>query len=95
METTEEMLERIKEVLRDLKNMHHKNPDSTHLLISHGCFLRVLMCLLTNQQHMCLGPNPASFQANNNSLTILDFATMEKNERAVDVKLLAYNLQLL
>ena len=50
IEEEEELYDRIKEVIRDLKEMHRENSNQTILMISHGCFLRCLMQHLVNQQ---------------------------------------------
>ena len=48
IETHTEMLSRVKECVRDLKEQHRASPDGTIVLISHGCFLRYLFMYLTN-----------------------------------------------
>ena len=48
LETKEEINERVKDVLRDLKEMHKQDPNQTILSISHGEFLVYLMSILTN-----------------------------------------------
>lgn len=95
IETTEELIERVKDVVRDFKEFHRKNPNETIVVISHGCFLRTLMSVLTAQHHLL---PEARFHSNNNSLTILDLETMTSDKpplEYVDVKLMAYNLQLI
>ena len=47
VETYQECTLRVKEVIRELKEWHKENPDQTILMISHGCFLRCLKCVLT------------------------------------------------
>ena len=47
LESKEEILERVKDVIRDLKEMHREDPNQTILSISHGEFLLYLMSILT------------------------------------------------
>jgi broad specificity phosphatase PhoE len=49
VETKEEMIERIKIVINELKQHHKQRPEETILMISHGSFLKELMLMLTNQ----------------------------------------------
>ena len=94
VETTAEFHERVKEVVRDWKEMHKFNKDKTFLCISHGCFLRVLMLTLTCQMSLLCD----NFHPKNNSLTILDFIDVKNpgtNTEYVDVKIQAFNLQLI
>ena len=90
IETEEEMGERIKEVLREMKEWHRQNPNQVILCISHGCFLRMLMSILT-QQTQKIG----AYQSANNSMTIVDFSD-ERNEgidkNYVEARLMGYNI---
>ena len=92
IETPAEITLRVKDVIRELKDMHRSNPLQTIFISSHGCFLRYLICLLTDQKSML--PN-CNLQCANNSLTILDMETKENipaKTEYVDVRLVAYNL---
>ena len=73
VETEEEMLERIKVLVRELKDMHKEHKDETVLLISHGWFLRTFMTFITNQHSEYKDLNSIKFLPRNLSLTILDF----------------------
>lgn len=74
IETHEECILRVKDVVRDLKELHKTAaaPDQTVLIISHGGFLRYLMCILTGQHGLL---PEARFHAMNNSITIVDTET--------------------
>ena len=74
IETEEEMVERIKVLLKELREFARTHPDETVLMISHDCFLRALLLLLTNQHETFLD---SKFMASNNSLTIVDFEINE------------------
>ena len=60
IETDEEMLERVKDLIRYYKDLHNQNPDQTILSIAHGMTLRYLMAIITNQMNLLpkivLGP---------------------------------------
>ena len=49
LEVPHDLLDRQKDLLRDLKEMHRAAPNETVLMISHGQFLASLMCLITGQ----------------------------------------------
>ena len=93
VETPQQFEDRIKGLIREFKELHKKHPESTFVVISHGHVLRKILSLLTNQPKTC-----KDYQSKNNSLTIVDFVS-SKNEVAnleyIDVRLLAYNLQIL
>ena len=57
IETEAEMIDRIKECVKDIKEMAKESPDETVLMISHGCFLRALMLFMTNQHSSLKGSN--------------------------------------
>mmetsp|Transcript_11356 Transcript_11356/g.19137 ORF Transcript_11356/g.19137 Transcript_11356/m.19137 type:complete len:139 (-) Transcript_11356:24-440(-) len=89
-----EMVERVKNIIRDLKEMHKQKPDQTVLVISHGHVLRSLMCILTNQ----LSKQSSSYICKNNSLTIVDFMTcmnVGKQHEYVESQLQCFNLQMI
>ena len=93
LETHEEMLLRVKEVVRLLKEQHRQTPDNTLLLISHCGFLEYLFALLTNQQPLLQSND---FSACNNSVTIVDLLNVStQKSEFVEARLAAYNLQLL
>lgn len=85
---------RVKDVVRDLKELHKAadEPDQTVLIISHGGFVRYLMCILTGQHGLL---PEARFHAMNNSITIVDTET-KKNIPAkteyVEARLVSYNV---
>ena len=47
LETNEDLVERIKLFIKDLKDMHRQDPHQTVLLISHGHFLGIMLLMLT------------------------------------------------
>ena len=79
VETEDEMMERIKILVRELKDMHKEHKNETILLISHGCFLRIFMMLITNQHSEYKDLSSTRFQPYNNSITIVDFEDKEAN----------------
>ena len=93
VENHEEVAARIKDVIRDFKEEHKKNPDQTILLVSHGFFMKQLMIQLTSQQNLM--PH-CRFLSNNNSIMIVDFVTCQTQQSSfVEARLQAYNLQLI
>jgi broad specificity phosphatase PhoE len=89
-ETNQEFEDRIKTVIRDLKELNRQNPDKTFLYISHGHVLRKLLGLTTNQ-----GKKTDLCQAQNLSLSIVDFTTTHNEQLGndyIDVKLQGYNM---
>jgi broad specificity phosphatase PhoE len=48
VETKEEMIQRVKLVISELKQHHKSRPNETILMISHGSFLKQLMLMLTD-----------------------------------------------
>ena len=76
IESEEDMIERIRILMRDLREFSKVNPEGTVLMISHGCFLKSLMLFLTNQHDTM---KESTFQSSNNALTIIDFETKENN----------------
>ena len=90
-------------MLRELKDLYYveDNSSKTILAISHGSFLNNIMCTLTNNVSISKGD---LFLPVNNSMAILDFqevkkrgenAGKEEKDTYVEVKLTAYNYQIL
>ena len=86
------MLERAKELIKDLKEVHkaNTNKDDIYLCITHGYFLNQLLDLLTFNKSKINKQTPG-----NNSLTIVEFKDAVNEPQKlnyVDVRLLGYNV---
>ena len=95
IETLEELMERVKEVLREMRELHKKWANETILLVTHGHFITKVVAAVSCQNQA------TNFKTipRNNSLTIIDFETKVIPEgksagmEVVEMKLKAFNLQ--
>ena len=96
IESTDQCLARIKDLLKDFKDFYRANKEQVHgktfVSITHGSFLNTLGCMFTNN----LGNAQADFFIpENNSVSILDFSEVKEGQKEyVDCRLTAFNLKI-
>lgn len=96
VETTQQCVERVKEVIKEFKELYRSNKDEykgkTLLAVTHGAFLNTLACVFTNNIAMA---DQDFFIPENNSVTILDIEEVKQGPKEfVDCKLTALNLKI-
>ena len=70
LETGEESLARVKEVVKTLKEKYEEFKGQTVLVVTHGAFLNDLICTYTNNVS---NSKRDYYIVENNSITIMDF----------------------
>ncbi len=96
VETTEQCVARIKDLLRDFKDFYRENREKvqgkTFVAITHGSFLSTMSCLFTNNIGVA---DLDFFIPENNSVTIIDFMDVKQEQKEfVDCRLTGFNLKL-